>query len=207
MGGLCIGSIGLLALKLRWLPSLANLCRSGSGDRRLRPLCSGPAFRCSTASMSPAPEHGLPGMLLRGLLCAVCLLPPTILMGASLPAIVRWIEIHAARRLLVGPAVRRQHGGRGVRMPAGGLLSAAHLRHGDRDVLARSRSTSLVAAASVTWLPRRVPRARIAAERTRNRTRGRRRAGGRQPDRAGQFTSPSRFPAPARWARKSSGRA
>jgi spermidine synthase len=31
-------------------------------------------------------------MLLRGLICAVCLLPPTVLMGASLPAIVRWVE-------------------------------------------------------------------------------------------------------------------
>ena len=31
-------------------------------------------------------------MLLRGLISAICLLPPTILMGASLPAIVRWVE-------------------------------------------------------------------------------------------------------------------
>src|ERR1019366_1712984 len=37
-------------------------------------------------------EHGLPGMLLRGFISGVCLLPPTILMGASLPAIVRWIK-------------------------------------------------------------------------------------------------------------------
>src|SRR5829696_6668732 len=33
--------------------------------------------------------HGFPGMLLRGLLCAACLLPPTMLMGATLPAIAR----------------------------------------------------------------------------------------------------------------------
>jgi spermidine synthase len=37
-------------------------------------------------------EHGMPGMLLRGFISGVCLLPPTILMGASLPAIVRWIK-------------------------------------------------------------------------------------------------------------------
>ena len=37
-------------------------------------------------------EHGMPGFLLRGLLSAICLLPPTILMGASLPAIVRWLK-------------------------------------------------------------------------------------------------------------------
>ena len=39
-------------------------------------------------------------------------------MGASLPAIVRWIEIDAARRFLVGLALRRQHRRSGVRMLA-----------------------------------------------------------------------------------------
>ena len=32
------------------------------------------------------------GMLLRGIVAAVCLLPPTMLMGATLPAISRWVE-------------------------------------------------------------------------------------------------------------------
>jgi spermidine synthase len=36
--------------------------------------------------------HGLPGILLRGAVCTICLLPPTLLMGATLPAIARWIE-------------------------------------------------------------------------------------------------------------------
>src|SRR5437879_1944728 len=36
--------------------------------------------------------QGLTGLLLRGLICAACLLPPTLLMGATLPAIARWIE-------------------------------------------------------------------------------------------------------------------
>ena len=35
--------------------------------------------------------QGLVGFLMRGLLCAICLLPPTVLMGATLPAIARWI--------------------------------------------------------------------------------------------------------------------
>ncbi|HWF09636.1 MAG TPA: hypothetical protein VG297_14300, partial [Bryobacteraceae bacterium] len=35
---------------------------------------------------------GLFGIVLRGLAAAVCLLPPTVLMGASLPAISRWAE-------------------------------------------------------------------------------------------------------------------
>ena len=36
--------------------------------------------------------HGLAGILLRGAVAGVCLLPPTLLMGATLPAIARWVE-------------------------------------------------------------------------------------------------------------------
>ena len=36
--------------------------------------------------------HGVPGLLLRGLFAAICLLPPTIMMGATLPAVARWVE-------------------------------------------------------------------------------------------------------------------
>src|SRR5262245_60955736 len=35
---------------------------------------------------------GFIGMLLRGVIAAICLLPPTLLMGATLPAISRWVE-------------------------------------------------------------------------------------------------------------------
>ena len=35
-------------------------------------------------------DHGFSGVLLRAAVCAVALLPPTILMGATLPAISRW---------------------------------------------------------------------------------------------------------------------
>ncbi|MGP0070556.1 MAG: SAM-dependent methyltransferase [Bryobacteraceae bacterium] len=35
---------------------------------------------------------GLVGLILRGAVAAACLLPPTFLMGASLPAIARWVE-------------------------------------------------------------------------------------------------------------------
>ncbi len=34
---------------------------------------------------------GLPSIILRGVACAICLLPPTLLMGATLPAISRWV--------------------------------------------------------------------------------------------------------------------
>jgi spermidine synthase len=36
--------------------------------------------------------YGLTGYLLRGLAASICLLPPTFLMGATLPAVARWIE-------------------------------------------------------------------------------------------------------------------
>ena len=35
---------------------------------------------------------GLAGFLLRGVVAAVCLLPPTLAMGATLPAVSRWLE-------------------------------------------------------------------------------------------------------------------
>ena len=35
--------------------------------------------------------HGALAILLRAVLCAVCLLPPTVLMGATLPAAARWV--------------------------------------------------------------------------------------------------------------------
>jgi spermidine synthase len=36
--------------------------------------------------------HGLADILLRGAVCALCLLPPTLLMGATLPAVARSVE-------------------------------------------------------------------------------------------------------------------
>ena len=42
--------------------------------------------------LGTAAGHGPEGVLLRGAVCALCLLPPTVLMGATLPAISRWLE-------------------------------------------------------------------------------------------------------------------
>src|ERR1700730_9717754 len=36
--------------------------------------------------------HNFLGILLRGVLAGICLLPPTVMMGATLPAIARWVE-------------------------------------------------------------------------------------------------------------------
>lgn len=36
--------------------------------------------------------HGLASIIMRGAVCAMCLLLPTLLMGATLPAVARWVE-------------------------------------------------------------------------------------------------------------------
>ncbi len=36
--------------------------------------------------------HGMPSILLRAVFAALCLLPPTLLMGATLPAISRYVQ-------------------------------------------------------------------------------------------------------------------
>ncbi|HUI56282.1 MAG TPA: fused MFS/spermidine synthase [Bryobacteraceae bacterium] len=91
MGGLCVGSVGLPRLRAaRQHPlKVYAALELGIGICGLLVLWGLPYIdRVYIAGA----EHGMPGMLLRGFISAVCLLPPTILMGASLPAIVRWIK-------------------------------------------------------------------------------------------------------------------
>jgi spermidine synthase len=91
MGGLCVGSVGLprLGFARRHPLRIYAVLELGIALCGVLVLVGIPYIdRVYIAGA----EHGLPGMLLRGLICAVCLLPPTVLMGASLPAIVRWVE-------------------------------------------------------------------------------------------------------------------
>ena len=91
MGGLCIGSIALPRMRLNAQHPLrvyAGL-EAGIGVFGLLALVTLPLInRVYVAGLA----SGLPSMLLRGILAAACMLIPTILMGASLPAISRWIE-------------------------------------------------------------------------------------------------------------------
>jgi spermidine synthase len=90
MGGLCIGSY----LLPRYLPRT-----------RMHPIMVYAVIEAGIAAFGllqlvliplidelyvVGAQSGAPGMVLRAIVCAVSLLPPTILMGASLPAIVRW---------------------------------------------------------------------------------------------------------------------
>src|SRR5579863_7982944 len=91
MGGLCVGSIGLPRLRLAGISPLrvyASL-EVGIGVCGILVLFLFPLIdRVYVAAVG----YGLPGMLLRALIAVICMLPPTVLMGASLPAIVRWVE-------------------------------------------------------------------------------------------------------------------
>jgi spermidine synthase len=91
MSGMCLGSLALARLvSARRHPlRVYALLELGIGVLGIAALFVVPyVARVYVAGA----EHGLAGILLRGAVAAVCLLPPTLLMGATLPAIARWIE-------------------------------------------------------------------------------------------------------------------
>ena len=90
MGGLCLGSLALPRLRLRQHP-LRVYAALEAGIAILGLVVLGAIPLINRVYVAGA-AYGLPGMLLRGFFCVICLLPPTTLMGASLPAIVRWTE-------------------------------------------------------------------------------------------------------------------
>jgi spermidine synthase len=93
MGGLCIGSLALpryLARRAPMHPLRAyGLIELGIGAFGVLELALMPLVDTVYAA---AVAHGMPSILFRAFICAICLLPPTILMGASLPAIAQWIR-------------------------------------------------------------------------------------------------------------------
>ena len=91
MGGMCLGSLFLARLvSARRHPlRVYAVLEAGIGVLGLLvlwglPYAGGLYFAIAL--------HGTADLLLRGLFCAICLLPPTMLMGATLPAIARWVE-------------------------------------------------------------------------------------------------------------------
>jgi spermidine synthase len=91
MGGMCLGSL----LLPRYVSPRQHPLRvyawleAGIGVIGLAVLFLVPLIGRLYAAVGGG--DGFTGILMRGLLCAVCLLPPTMLMGATLPAIARWI--------------------------------------------------------------------------------------------------------------------
>jgi spermidine synthase len=92
MGGLCLGSAAL-----PWLVSTRHhpmrvyaLLELGVAAFGIIALFGVPLI--GRIYVAGASQTGLVGLILRGAVAAICLLPPTLLMGASLPAIARWVE-------------------------------------------------------------------------------------------------------------------
>jgi spermidine synthase len=91
MGGMCLGSILLpkkISTRHHPLRVYAYL-ELGIGVLGLLVLWAIPVLDRVYAAVA---SIGLQGVFLRAVVAAICLLPPTLLMGASLPAIARWIE-------------------------------------------------------------------------------------------------------------------
>jgi spermidine synthase len=95
MGGMCLGSL--------LLPRFVSVCRHPLRVYALLEIGIGVIGLAVLFGMPLVEQvyslyggHGLPGILLRGLVTGVCLLPPTLLMGATLPAIARWVETSPA---------------------------------------------------------------------------------------------------------------
>src|SRR5437660_432161 len=91
MGGMCLGSLLFPRFVSRThhplrVYALMELCIGAIGLAILfgMPLVAG-VYTASAGS-------GLFGMIVRSVVAGVCLIPPTLLMGATLPAISRWVE-------------------------------------------------------------------------------------------------------------------
>ena len=91
MGGLCLGSALLPRIVPQGLHPLRvyGVIESGIGILGLIVLFAVPLVGRMYVA---AAAQGLIGLVVRGAIAAVCLLPPTVLMGASLPAIARWVR-------------------------------------------------------------------------------------------------------------------
>ncbi len=91
MGGMCLGSVFFPRLvSPRWHPlRVYALLEAAIGLLGLTLLVVLPYAGAAYVGWV---GHGSPALLLRSAICAICLLPPTVLMGATLPAIARWME-------------------------------------------------------------------------------------------------------------------
>jgi spermidine synthase len=92
MGGLCLGSVMLP--RIEWARKQHPLrvyakVEFGIAICGILALFGMPLV---DGVYTAAVGHGMPAILLRALVCAICLMPPTFLMGASLPAAARWIQ-------------------------------------------------------------------------------------------------------------------
>src|SRR5712671_2105193 len=91
MAGMCLGSLlfpRLVSRKLHPLRVYAFM-ELGIGAIGLLLLFGMPLINSVYIAGAGS---GFVGLVLRGIIAVICLLPPTLLMGATLPAISRWVE-------------------------------------------------------------------------------------------------------------------
>src|SRR5918993_4354483 len=91
MGGMCLGSLLLprfIGAEQHPLRVYAYL-EIGIGILGILILFGMPVLGSAYTSIGTT---GIVGLVLRGIAAAICLLPPTLLMGATLPAIARWVK-------------------------------------------------------------------------------------------------------------------
>jgi spermidine synthase len=90
MGGMCLGSLLFPRFVSRRLHPLRvyALMELGIGVIGLVLLFAMPLINGVYTAWAGS---GLLSMMFRGLIAGICLLPPTLLMGATLPAISRWV--------------------------------------------------------------------------------------------------------------------
>jgi len=91
MGGMCVGSLlaPKLISRLNHPLKVYAFLEIGIGVLGLVILFVVPLVGSLYTSIAGS---GMASLLLRGILAGICLLPPTFLMGATLPAISRWVE-------------------------------------------------------------------------------------------------------------------
>ena len=92
MGGMCLGSLLLPRFIGGDQHPLRVYAYLELGIGALRPA---DPVRHAAARRASTPRSARPaivGLVLRGVAAAICLLPPTLLMGATLPAISRWVK-------------------------------------------------------------------------------------------------------------------
>ncbi len=91
MGGMCLGAL----LLPRWIAphrhplQVYAVLELGIGVCGIVLLLGMPAIEQFYAAVG---GHGPAAIVLRAVIASLCLLPPTLLMGATLPAVARWIE-------------------------------------------------------------------------------------------------------------------
>ncbi|MGE5362451.1 MAG: fused MFS/spermidine synthase [Bacteroidales bacterium] len=91
MGGLCLGSLMLprVVSPARHPLRVYAVLELGIGVLGLIVLLAIPLVGGVYSAWAGT---GIRGLLLRGVAAGICLLPPTVLMGATLPALSRWVE-------------------------------------------------------------------------------------------------------------------